>query len=501
MNGLQTMSSLDRPLLILFGGTGDLTFRKLLPALYNLDVTKKLDDAFQVIIIGRQPFTSASYHEKLEQWVKDNARIPFSETDYQSFIKKVEYFKMDFNETEGFPRLKAYLATLDPEQTRDRLYYLAVAPSSFNVIAHHLDEGQLIENKQKNTVIIEKPFGDDLKSAKHINDVFESVFDPERIYRIDHYLAKEMVQNILTIRFANTIFEGIWNNQFIDNIQISATEIVGVEGRGNYYDHSGAIKDMVQNHLLQLLSFVTMERPLSNQAHDIHQAQFDLLKHIHFPFDEGIHERLVLGQYAVEIPTEENKSYRDEQRVRPDSKTETYVAMQLEIDNDRFRGVPIFLRTGKKLHKRTTEIAIEFKAKVYNGELMKKDVLLIKVQPDEGIYFKFNIKKPGQGYEIESAFMDFCQSCIYENRINTPEAYERLLFAAMENDGSLFTSWEIAQNNWAFIEQLVSAIDQQQVQLQPYESYSEGPQATQDMLAKHQTNWVEEKVLGDLYGQ
>lgn len=484
-------------ILVLFGGTGDLTFRKLLPALYNLLKTDRLPEQFKVLIVGRQPFTNETYHQKMKQWIEGNARFKLNELDYQRFTEIVEYVEMNFGIAEDYNILKQRLDLLDGQRELKRIYYFAVAPSSFALIANSLKASGLAGQYPQDMVIIEKPFGDNLESAQQINAVLEATFVSENIYRIDHYLAKEMVQNVLAIRFANVIFEGIWSHSFIDNIQISASETVGVETRGNYYDHSGAIKDMVQNHLLQILSLITMEKPLDDSAKAIHDAQYEVLKQVRFSKETPLAANLVLGQYQVADETEENKSYRHEDKVNPESSTETFVALKLQVDNPRFKGVPIYLRTGKRMHKRSTEIAITFKAAQYQGQAVKNDVLLIKVQPDEGVYFKFNIKKPGQENSIQSVFMDFCQSCIYENRLNTPEAYERLLFAALNSDSSLFTSWDIAQNNWQFIETLNQAIKYQKVPLYFYESFTQGPLQAQQLLQKEGHDWVEEKVLGD----
>ena len=483
--------------MILFGGTGDLTFRKLLPALYNLQKTDRLPTRFRVLIIGRRPYTSESYHEQMRSWIEGNARFRIDEESYQRFCEKVEYFQMDFNVPDGYGPLRERLNTLDPDRSAQRVYYFAVSPASFVVIAQDLAKAGLATQNPQDLIIIEKPFGDDLQTASEINEVLETVFVPSNIYRIDHYLAKEMVQNVLAIRFANVIFEGIWNRDYIDNIQISAAETVGVETRGNYYDHTGAIKDMVQNHLLQILSLVTMEKPLDESARSIHDAQYAVLAKVRFPQGEELGSSLVVGQYTVARESEENRSYRHEEKVDSQSMTETYAALKLEVDTPRFKDVPIYIRTGKRMHKRSTEIAITFKKSFYHGEQAKNDVLLIKVQPDEGVYFRFNIKKPGQEYSLQSVFMDFCQSCIYENRINTPEAYERLLFAAFAEDSSLFTSWDIAKNNWQFIEDLNREMPRQNVQLYFYESFDDGPVQAREMLERDGREWVEEKVLGD----
>lgn len=465
----------------IFGGTGDLTYRKLLPAFYNLTHRQQLPEDFHIVIIGRRDYTSESYRETLKPWILEHSRCDVDPQILETFLQMVSYFKMTFTESDDYPALKDYFDTLNPDAKK--LYYFAVSPSFFEVIATHLAENNLNQNAK---IIIEKPFGNDLESAIQINNTLTQYFQEDDIYRIDHYIAKEMVQNIFTIRFANEIFKRIWDQQSIANIQITAAETVGVENRGNFYEQTGALKDMFQNHLLQILSIVTMEEPDSFDAYDIHKRQEDVLEKI---IIENINEDVVFGQYQGD---EDHLSYRQEQDVASDSTTETFVALKLGIDNERFRNVPIYVRTGKRMHKRATEIVVEFKDHMNT----QANVLIIKIQPDEGVYFKFNIKKPGSSNESQAVFMDFCQSCDYENRQNTPEAYERLLEAALVEDHTLFASFKQVQLSWKLAEKILK--EKQDRNIQPYKVFSNGPQAAFDLLEKDGFSWIEESVLGEL---
>lgn len=465
----------------IFGGTGDLTYRKLLPAFYNLMHRKQLPQDFHIVVIGRRDYDSDSYRETLRPWIVEHSRCDVNDTDLDQFLDLVSYFKMTFTQAEGYQRLGAYFDQINPNAKK--LYYFAVSPSFFETIATHLAHHDLNQNAK---IIIEKPFGNDLDSAIAINTTLTQYFDEDHIYRIDHYIAKEMVQNIFTIRFANEIFKRIWDKDSIANIQITAAEKVGVEGRGNFYEQTGALKDMFQNHLLQILSIVTMEEPASFDAHDIHTMQEDVLEKIKI---ETVQEDVVFGQYEKD---ETHPSYTEEQDVASDSETETFVALKLGIDNERWHGVPIYVRTGKRMHKRATEVVIEFKSHMET----EQNILIIKIQPDEGVYLKFNIKKPGTTNDSQSVFMDFCQSCDYENRRNTPEAYERLLNAALEEDHTLFASFKQVQLSWKLAENILKEkVDRD---IQTYTVFSNGPKAAFDLLERDGFSWIEESVLGEL---
>ena len=461
----------------IFGGTGDLTYRKLLPAFYNLMIHKALPDSFHITIIGRQDLSTEDYHNNLKPWLKDHSRFTVEDSLIDKFVNYVTYFKMVFTEQEGYQRLKAYYETLDEKVVHDKLYYFAVDPHFFLNIAENLYENKL---SQDASIIIEKPFGNNLKHAKEINNRLGEIFAEDNIYRIDHYIAKEMVQNIHALRSSNALFKHIWNRNVIDSIQISASEMVGVESRGNFYDVTGALNDMVQSHLLQILTIVAMDIPSEATSENIHKKQEEIL------------ENLLIRNYETDVIYGQYDDYLNEPNIQENSKTDTYVALRLEIDNDTWRGVPIFMRTGKKLSKRSTEITLQLKQE---GDLPPNQIV-IKVQPDEGVYLKFNIKTPGHTNSIESVYMDFCQSCNLEYRNNTPEAYERLLDAAMAHDQTLFASLKQVILSWEITENIIKNTKNNPLHI--YESYSSGPLAATLLLEKEGATWFEDTVLGEL---
>ena len=334
-----------------------------------------------------------------------------------------------------------------------------------------------VEKACTGKVIIEKPFGEDLESARVLNEDLERFFTKERMFHIDHYLGKEMVRNMQAIRFMNPIFQDVWNAKYIEHVQISAMETVGVENRGGYYDQSGALKDMVQNHLFQILSITAMEQPSSFFGEDMHQKQLDVL-HALRPVEQlDMKDSVVLGQYF---------HYQKEDRVVDDSMTETYAALRLFVDNERWRDVPFYIRTGKKLKEREMEVVITFKK---TNPDVAANVLLIRIQPTEGVYFQFNIKKPGDSDEIEATSMDFCQSCSDANRINTPEAYERLLAAAVQGDASWFSQWDQIESSWNYVEQLRQRYRRERLPLATYMAGSAGPKEADELLQRHHHTW------------
>ena len=453
MTGLETMR--NKTAITLFGGTGDLTYRKLLPALYNLNGLGKLADDFKIVVIGRREYSQADYINIVRNWVKEHARTKFDDEQFESYAKRIIYFKMNMTNEDDYAMLQEFYAR---EDIQNHVYYFAVAPSFFMTITNGLKK-HCSENNAK--VIIEKPFGEDLEKAGLLNNELEKFFNQDEIYHIDHYLGKEMIQNILSLRFKNIIFKGIWNKDFIENVQITAAETVGVGTRASYYDKSGALKDMVQNHLLQVLSLVAMEEPKGTESSRIHESQYNLLSALK-PI-EDVRDSLVMGQY---------EGYLQEENIPADSKTETYAALKLYVDNERWQGVPFFIRTGKKMDSRETQVVVQFKAV---GDV-PGNVLIIRIQPDEGVYFQFNAKKPGTEKELQQISLDFCQSCILENRINTPEAYERLLDACFKGDRSLFSQWDQIVASWTFVNDLIAKYEEQG---------SKGPKEADKLV-----NWV-----------
>ena len=454
----------------IFGGTGDLTYRKLLPALYNLFVSKQLI-AFQIVIIGRRNYQHDEYCEIANGWIRQFVRLPYNDDSFREFCEHLYYYQMDFTQEAAYADLHAFYSA---HNMHEHIFYFAVAPRFFELIAKGLTH---VPDARQGRVVIEKPFGKDLASARELNAQLEAFFAPNQIYHIDHYLGKEMVRNIQTIRFMNPIFANIWNHDYIENIQISAMEEVGVETRGSYYDQSGALKDMVQNHLFQILSIIAME-PMNLYTRDeMHARQLQVLKHLRPVSNLNIEDTMVLGQYF---------DYQKEPSVASDSQTETYAALRLFIDNQRWQDTPFYIRTGKKLDRREMEVIITFKRVMPDVD---PNILIIKIQPNEGVYVRFNIKKPGNSEDIVPASMDFCQSCLDINRINTPEAYERLLLAVMQQDSSWFSKWDQIEASWQYVEELKQRYHKENLPIYDYLSYSSGPQAADVLLSKHQHAW------------
>ncbi len=460
----------------IFGSTGDLTYRKLIPALYHLEKRDLLADDFQIRCIGRRDYSQEDYIEKIIPWLEKQSRFKIHEDLIQKFIKRIQYIKMEFTQLDAYDVLKSYPAGLD------NLYYFAVAPEFFGLIAQHLHDSSYL-SLGEHRVILEKPFGDSLAHAKEVHETISNIFKAENIYHIDHYLGKEMIQNILAIRFTNRLFKSTWNRNDIEAIQITVAEVVGVETRGHYYEQSGALKDMVQNHLLQMLSYLIIDEPDDLSSNELDKKQLEALKSL-------VIDDLVLAQYDK---GESGVAYVDEKNVANDSQIETYAAVRAHLLSGSLKDVPIFLRTGKRLSHKATYIKVIFKKtghSLYPHET--NEVLTIKVQPDEGVSLSFNAKKPGTLSSIDQVKMDFCQSCIIENRINTPEAYERLLDDAFRHDRSLFTPWEMVELGWTYGEEMNQIKKDRKLSLHKYQSGTRGPKAADELCEKFQLEWLDE---------
>lgn len=473
MNGGGLMR--EKPTITIFGGTGDLTFRKLLPALYNRVVSGMAFEGQNIIIIGRRDYTDETYRERAREWVRKFARLPYRDETFDAFAESIHYFQMDFTDPQTYPLLDAYL---DAQGIGSCVFYLAVAPRFFGTIADGLFQ---IGHAQGSKVILEKPFGETLTDARALNERLEAAFTPQNIYRIDHYLGKEMVRNIQTIRFTNPIFADAWDARHIACIQISAMEDVGVETRGGYYDHSGAMRDMVQNHLFQILSILAMERPSQFTPEAMHTEQLKVLRALRAPDAASIEQTMVLGQYD---------GYREEPSVSPESKTATYAALKLFVDNPRWQDMPFYIRTGKKLGRREMEVAVVFRSPSPD---IPPAVLLVKFQPTEGVYLQFNIKRPGEFEDIVPAKMDFCQSCSIANRINTPEAYERLLNACFHDERSWFSQWDQIETSWKFVDALEEAYGARVPDA--YAPDTAGPAKADALLALDGHSWFTEPEM------
>ena len=455
----------------IFGGTGDLTFRKLIPALYNMEMTGSNTFDTQIVVIGRRDYTSSAYRELARDWVEKFTRLSFREEVYEKIAERILYYRMDFTKEEAYGELNAFYRENGAE---NHVFYFAVAPRFFPVIVQGLKK---VDGARGGKVVLEKPFGENLEAAAALNEKMEAFFSPDHIYRIDHYLGKEMVRNIQTIRFANPIFSNVWDAKHIRCIQISAMEEVGVETRGSYYDHSGALKDMMQNHLFQILSIVAMEQPQSSAVEDMHREQMKVLSALVMP--EDISGSMVLGQYG---------GYREEPSVAPDSDTETYAAVRLLVDNDRWRGMPFYIRTGKKLGEREMQVAVVFKSP---SPEVESNILNIRIQPTEGVYLQFNIKRPGETDDIIQAKMDFCQSCSLEHHLNTPEAYEWLIGACFRGERSWFSQWDQVGISWRYVDAVKAAYRSSGMPLASYEPGSNGPQEAERLLAIYGDTWFD----------
>lgn len=418
------------------------------------------------------------------------------ESEWNEFVQHFEYKSLDINNIDGFRELRAQTEVLEEKFSipGNRMFYLALAPELFGSVSFNLKAGGMLDSTGWNRLVIEKPFGYNLESAEQLNEQIRQVFKEEEIYRIDHYLGKEMVQNIEVIRFANAFFEPLWNNKHIANIQITLGETVGVEERGGYYDHAGALRDMGQNHILQLLTMIAMEPPSRLLAEDIRDEKVKVLRSLRpYATSDEVRENVVRAQYIQGLHQGKTlPAYRQEDKVDPESNTETYFAARVFVDNFRWAGVPFYIRTGKRLPVKTTEVVVEFKGmptNVYLGQKHKLEpnLLVIRVNPMEGIYVKINAKKPGSESEIQPLAMDFCQSCLVG--INSPEAYERLLHDAARGDSTYFTRWDEVSSAWSFVDRIAKAWSEESSDLSSYPAGSWGPVEADELLAKEGFHW------------
>ncbi|MDF9844332.1 MULTISPECIES: glucose-6-phosphate dehydrogenase [unclassified Paenibacillus] len=495
----QTLDELHTPgaVFFIFGATGDLARRKLFPALYSLYREGKLTHDFAVIGVARRPRTQEEFREDVKESIREFCRYQVADAaEWNDFVQHFEYKSLDINNVDGFRELSAQTELLEQkfQIPGNRMFYLALAPELFGSVSFNLKAGGMLQGAGWNRLVIEKPFGYNLESAEQLNEQIRQVFKEEEIYRIDHYLGKEMVQNIEVIRFANAFFEPLWNNKHIANIQITLGETVGVEERGGYYDHAGALRDMGQNHILQLLTMIAMEPPSRLLAEDIRDEKVKVLRSLRpYSSSEEVRENVVRGQYTQGLYKGKSlPAYRQEDKVDPESNTETYFAARIFVDNFRWAGVPFYIRTGKRLPVKTTEVVVEFKGmptNVYLGQKHKLEpnLLVIRVNPMEGIYVKINAKKPGSESEIQPLAMDFCQSCMVG--INSPEAYERLLHDAARGDSTYFTRWDEVSSAWSFVDRIAQAWKEESNDLASYPAGSWGPVEADQLLAQEGFHW------------
>lgn len=460
----------------LFGATGDLSIKKLYPALFELFNQKKLTEEVEIICIGRRDFDNGQLHD----FIADEVGGIRDVKQWFKFIKSLNYKQLAFESLEDYQNLIKGLS-FQPEDIH--LFYLATAPNFFEPIVSHLSESGLLEKSNPfHRVVIEKPFGKDLKSATAINAHLEKFVDEHQIYRMDHYLGKEMIQNIMMLRFNNMLFEASWNKDYIDHVQITVAESYGVFERAGYYDKSGAIRDMIQSHLLQMLALIAMT-PLGNREYaDIVSAKVEVLKALKF---NDVRNDVVLGQY---VSHGNMLGYRQEKGVHPESATETFTAMKLRVDLPRWEGVDFYLRTGKRLMDKVSEIVIVYKKPdgALNGGC-PPNTLTIKIHPQEGMKLKFNMKMPGTVKELITREMEFCQSCMID--YNAPEAYETLINEVVLGHHDLYTRWDEVKYEWMFVEKMLDECVDLKNSIQYYPAGSRGPKAADDLLAEDGRIW------------
>lgn len=493
---------IDPCILVIYGATGDLTARKLFPAIYNLAREGQLPSQFAVVGFARRDKTHEQFRAEMKEAINQFSRVkPVDESVWKNFEKQIFYHCSEFPDKEGYTRLNTFLKELDGKfgTKGNRVFYLSTQPKFFTTICENMHSTGLLydadkEKEKFSRVIIEKPFGHDLDSAHALQDELLQFLSEEQIYRIDHYLGKETVQNLMVFRFANSLFESLWNSRYIDHVQITVAEDIGIGRRGAFFEEAGILRDILQNHMMQLLSLVAMEPPVDLSANAIRDEKVKVL-HALRPFTEkDFLESIVRGQYGKGfINGEPAKGYREEENVDPHSAVETFIAMRIFVDNWRWHGVPFYLRGGKRLPKRATEIAIHFKHPpgVLFQEQDKQhepNVLAIRIQPDEGTALKINCKVPGPASPIQPVKMDFRYGSYFG--MSPPEAYERLILDCMAGDNTLFAREDEVFNSWKLLTPVLEHWQNQTPEDFPnYEAGTWGPEAAEKMLEKDGRKW------------
>src|SRR5262252_1940760 len=480
--GLALRRTPDACALVMFGASGDLTHKKLMPALYALAVRRLLPTRFAIVGVARTDGDDDSFRQDMEAAVKQHARDTFRQETWDELAAQLHYVATDFADPGGEDKVHDLLAKLDEDEQLggNRLFYLAVPPPAFPTIVEAL--GKRRDERGWTRLVVEKPFGHDLESAKQLTATLFEYFKEDEIFRIDHYLGKETVQNMLALRFANGIFEPIWNRQFVDHVQITVAETLGIENRAGYYEQAGAIRDIFQNHLLQLLALTAMEPPIDFTAESVRNEKVKVLRSLHTPGPKSV----VRGQYGRGfVEGEEVAAYREETGVAADSMTETYVAAKLYVDNWRWADTPFYVRMGKRLARRETTIAIQFKRAPHppfddGGEGLRPNVLLIHVQPNEGVSLAIGAKTPGQGMSIRTVHMDFLYGGAF--REGLPDAYERLILDAMLGDATLFTRSDEIEEQWALVDAIIAFWQRDRPSFPNYPAGTWGPTAADDLL-------------------
>ncbi|ETY73498.1 glucose-6-phosphate dehydrogenase [Lactiplantibacillus fabifermentans] len=485
------MSKEKIALFTIFGGTGDLARRKLYPSLFNLYRKGYLQDHFAVIGTARRPWTDEHYHEVIADSLAD---LDVDDALVQKFASHFYYQSHDVTDVQHYITLKKLSQKLDDQYglQGNRIFYLAMAPNFFGTIASHLRSENILTPNGFNRVIIEKPFGRDYATAKELNDQLSATFNENQIYRIDHYLGKEMIQNIPAMRFGNQILEALWNHDYIDNVQITLSEKLGVEERAVYYDNSGALRDMVQNHILQILSLLTMEQPANFDEDGVNAEKVKVLESLHQYTSDEVSTNFVRGQYGA---TDTVTGYRQEDKIEPDSTMDSFVAGKIMIDNERWSGVPFYVRTGKRLKDKFTRIDVVFKQPLTNifqnlsaENQLATNVLTINVEPEAGFDLQMTGKQVGQGFATMPVNLHYQHDA--QELADSPEAYERLLHDILNGDATNFTHWHQVAASWKFVDVIQKYWDEHQPEFPNYAPGSMGPQAADDLLTRDDRQWV-----------
>jgi glucose-6-phosphate 1-dehydrogenase len=498
--GIRLEKTAEPCVVVIFGASGDLTKRKLVPALYRLVQQRLLPAEFAIVGVARSPMSDDEFRNKMKDAIATFSEAKsVDDTVWQSFAQGLYYVGGDINDAKAYQQLKERLEQIDAERgtAGNRVFYLSTAPSLYSEAIEQLGAAGLARPKGEGSwvrIIIEKPFGHDLDSAKELNKDVAKVFDEEQVYRIDHYLGKETVQNLLVFRFANGIFEPIWNRRYVDHVQITNAEALGVEGRGGYYDQSGVMRDMIQNHVFQVLSLVAMEPPINLSANAVRDEKIKAMYAVHPIAADNVDQLVVRGQYGPgSVAGKEVPGYRQEPDVNPESNTETYAALKLYFDNWRWANVPFYIRSAKRMPKRVTEIAIQFKQaplQLFSNipdQQFEPNVLIVRIQPDEGITLRIGAKIPGQVTRIRWVNMDFRYGASFG--VSSPEAYERLLLDCILGDSTLYARRDMTERGWEIVQPILDSWAARKASFPNYAAGTWGPKEAEELIERDGREW------------
>lgn len=478
---------------VLFGATGDLAKRKIFPALYNLYIEKKMPQSISITGLGRGNLTNEDFRSHVKESLYTfSRRKPESDAELTDFLESFQYGQFDATQPEDYKKLLKLVEEREQELglAQNRMFYLSVAPEFFDVIAFGIKESGLGSVSGWKRLVIEKPFGHDVKSARELNEKLSNAFEEEEIYRIDHYLGKSMVQNLDALEFANPILHTLWNNHHIANVQITASEVVGVEERAGYYDHTGAIRDMFQNHMLQMLMMTAMHLPSTINAHNIREEKRKVMEAVRPLNIDDVKHNVIRGQYSAgELDGKKLPGYLDEPGILETSKNDTFIAARLWIDNPFWKGVPFYIRTGKRMKEKATRIVIEFKntsKELYDKQKQQvsPNLLIIEISPNENVTFQLNSKNPLKGGQIEPVQMNFLSE-----QKDVPEAYERLIGDALNGDSTFFAHWKEVELAWEWVQPILDAFRENKVPLHKYPAGSNGPAEAYALLEQSGFTW------------